>query len=164
MLHALGRKCVQLEEVTVRPPHLFFTIRVFNLAFEKTVFVRYTTDNWATHTDVTTHYLPGTSEPSTDRFYASLALPSQQRNGEVQFAVCYRSQGKEFWDNNDGNNYRVAISHLPFMRFGSSSSVTATSTAASAATTSSPSSLSSSTGARHQAPQRESDFGADFYR
>lgn len=71
MLHALSKKCVQLEDVTIRAPHIFFSILVFNLFFEKEVAVRYTLDKWRTHKDLQAEYLPGSSEPSTDRFWVS---------------------------------------------------------------------------------------------
>jgi hypothetical protein len=37
----------------------------------------------------------------------------------VQFCVCFRCVGKDFWDSNDGKNYLIALTvHNPHLRFG----------------------------------------------
>ena len=46
MLVALSSHGVQVETVSLRCPLIFITARVLNVAFEKSVFVRWTTDNW----------------------------------------------------------------------------------------------------------------------
>ena len=71
LLQAVTHSGVQLESLCLRPPLVFLTIRVLNLGFQKDVFVRMTTDGWASYTDVAASYLPGTADPSTDRFYVS---------------------------------------------------------------------------------------------
>jgi hypothetical protein len=69
--HALSR------QVTLRSPLIFLTARVLNLAFEKTVSVRWTVDGWKTpQKDVPMFYLPGCADPSTDRFYVRGRSPS----------------------------------------------------------------------------------------
>ncbi|EGD77191.1 hypothetical protein PTSG_08284 [Salpingoeca rosetta] len=118
MLHALSRKYVQLEDLTTHTPYLFFIVRVLNLAFEKSVIIRYTTDGWRSHHDVHADYLPGSSDPSSDRFYANLSFPTAPGSGCIEFAIRYLTDGKEFWDNNDGHNYKVTVTRVPFMRFG----------------------------------------------
>lgn len=56
-------------------------------------------------------------EPAVERFHFSLSLPPglQSKEGEdrdardvaVHFAICYRCQQGEYWDNNDGANYTL---------------------------------------------------------
>jgi hypothetical protein len=69
LLQSVTRRGVQLEALCLRAPLVFLTIRVLNLGFQKDVFVRMTTNNWASYTDIPASYLPGTADPSTDRFY-----------------------------------------------------------------------------------------------
>ena len=71
LLTAVATKGVQLESVTLRASLVLLTVRVLNLSFEKSVTVRVTTDGWASYDDVTASYLPGSSDPSSDRFYVS---------------------------------------------------------------------------------------------
>ncbi|XP_022665419.1 protein phosphatase 1 regulatory subunit 3B-like isoform X2 [Varroa destructor] len=89
-------------------------IRVLNVAFHKSVLLRYTLNNWESYTDIEADYMPAeckdiggsahTSSP-TDRFSVNLCLKSSPRS--VQFCVCYRVDGKEYWDNNNHQNYRM---------------------------------------------------------
>ncbi|OQR75294.1 protein phosphatase 1 regulatory subunit 3C-like [Tropilaelaps mercedesae] len=89
-------------------------VRVLNVAFHKSVVLRYTLNNWGSYTDIEADYLPaeckditGSAHASspTDRFSVNLCLKSSPRS--VQFCVCYRVDGKEYWDNNNHQNYRM---------------------------------------------------------
>lgn len=71
LMAAVTRQGVQLESLCLRTPLVFLTVRVLNMAFEKHVFVRMSVDHWKSYTDVPASYLPGTADPSTDRFYVS---------------------------------------------------------------------------------------------
>lgn len=71
LMEALGKKGVQLESVLVRAPMVFLTVRVLNVAFEKHVAIRYTSDDWKTYADVEAHYFPGSADGRSDRFYVS---------------------------------------------------------------------------------------------
>lgn len=71
---ALLRQNVQLESVMLRAPLVFCTVRVKNISFQKSVFVRVTSDNWATQTDVEASYFPGSSDGRSDRFYVSTVI------------------------------------------------------------------------------------------
>lgn len=92
------------------------TIKVKNLCYEKSVFVRTTTDNWATFNDVAcsfvnnnNHQTPN-SLPSivvlydTFTFSFPLLLADYER---IEFCICYRTAVGEFWDNNTGTNYKL---------------------------------------------------------
>lgn len=74
-------------------------IAVKNLGYDKKVTVRYTTDNWATSTDVDATY---TYSPSSDVDLYN--LPTTVPTG-AQFAVSYTVNGVTYWDNNYGSNY-----------------------------------------------------------
>lgn len=101
---------VVLESAIMRAPLAFLTVRVANKSFEKRVTIRTTTDNWATFKDVEGHFLPGgATSVGTDRFYATLSVPNYSKQA-MQFAVRYTCAGAETWDNNNGNNYTIAVS------------------------------------------------------
>jgi maltose 6'-phosphate phosphatase len=87
---------------------LVFLIRVANLAFEKHVDVVWAGENGVWHelparfqveaADNEEYWLAATELPLT----AEGPLP-----GNVQFALRYRVQGKEYWDNNDGRDHTL---------------------------------------------------------
>jgi hypothetical protein len=148
LMAALGSKGVQLESVLVRAPLVFCTISVLNISYEKTVRVRVTCDGWASSSDVTASYFPGSSDGRADRFsvrnrllffiiillsfglllfpawfpfspQATFSVPNYNSSCSLQFAICYITPKQEFWDNNGGANYHVAMTlppptaHLP---------------------------------------------------
>jgi len=88
-------------------------VRVANIAFHKTIVVRYTVDQWMTHTDIDGDYIPRSNDGPTDRFSFTIILPSRKQfvvGSEVEFAIRYvASDGPsfEFWDSNQGRNYVV---------------------------------------------------------
>lgn len=106
----LDQDNVSLENVIVRESEqlLIGTVKVRNLAYSKEVVVRVSSDSWCTHEDVYCTYV---EQPSTsalilyDTFSFRLTLPLT--SNVIEFCVRYRTHGKEYWDNNDGNNYTV---------------------------------------------------------
>jgi len=76
-------------------------VRVFDLAFEKEVTVRYTTDGWATSADVV-----ATWKENEDWAFRVEGLGTATLPEYVEFAVRYEVGGAEYWDNNGGQNYR----------------------------------------------------------
>ncbi|XP_069094216.1 protein phosphatase 1 regulatory subunit 3E [Pleurodeles waltl] len=110
------RVCAQkvcLESARVESFFISGWVRVLNMAFEKQVGVRYTTDNWTTHHDARAAYVPrpayvGVPPPRTDRFTFRLPLPvCLGPDGSMQFAICYQVGAAEYWDNNGGSNYSI---------------------------------------------------------
>lgn len=75
------------------------TVRVLNLAYAKQVSVRFTTDGWRTSKTVEASYL-------RDQLWGFELSPV---TGTVELAVRYRVAGREYWDNNDGTNYRLSL-------------------------------------------------------
>lgn len=75
-------------------------IFVKNLGYAKTVNVRYSTDNWATYTDIAASYDSSPSS-SIDEFSMPV-IPVG-----AQFAISYTTNGTTYWDNNNGSNYTI---------------------------------------------------------
>ena len=97
----VSRDCVCLESIREEPRCLHGIIRVSNLSYSKEVAVRWTHDNWRTSHD--THAVFLSNHGATDRFAFELPI-----NGDdVSFAIRFRSEGTEHWDNNRGSNYTV---------------------------------------------------------
>ena len=88
-------------------------VRVANIAFHKSISVRYTVNRWATHTDIDGEYILRSNDGPTDRFSFTIILPSRKQfavGNEAEFAICYMAGDDlsfKFWDNNDGRNYVV---------------------------------------------------------
>ncbi|CAG8804574.1 32832_t:CDS:2, partial [Racocetra persica] len=100
-------------------------IQVQNIAFQKSVEVRYTFDFWQTVSEVSANYAEGVpdkdSRNSFDLFIFAIELIDNSRNQidgkTMYFAVRYKVNGRDYWDNNNGSNYQVN-----FKRLGTSSS------------------------------------------
>lgn len=88
------------------------TIRVFNQSYEKSVIVRYTTDEWHTFRDVPSSYKPGSCDGWSDKFTATFSVGNQlkqfQTGQRIIFAIKLTYDGDRIhWDNNGGLNYTV---------------------------------------------------------
>lgn len=113
----LEKKCVSLENVIVKDMDEIVTgtIKVKNLSFEKEVFIRLSFDQWKSHQDVAAKFVPSGIEGAPtpyDTFAFTASIPSSAaKNKAVEFCVCYRSKAGEFWDNNDGANYKLVTAN-----------------------------------------------------
>ncbi len=76
-------------------------VRVFNLAYEKQVTIVYSIDGGDTEQEVEASWLDG-----GDWTFELTGIGGDTLPDEVQFAVRYRVDGKEFWDKNGGYKYR----------------------------------------------------------
>ncbi|XP_031560288.1 protein phosphatase 1 regulatory subunit 3B-like [Actinia tenebrosa] len=105
----IEKQFVCLENAVTSQNSLMGTIKVMNIAFHKEVFVRYTLDSWNSHTDVMCSYVQDSNDGITDRFSFAITIPEYfiASGDSFEFAVCYKSDGNEYWDNNGGINYRV---------------------------------------------------------
>lgn len=72
-----------------------------NYAYNKNVFVRYTTDGWKTFKDKNLSY-SSTNDNGTENWTVTL---DDATNSNIEYAVCYQVNGTEFWANNFGANY-----------------------------------------------------------
>lgn len=99
---------VILEHIFIRNWIVYGTIRVTNRAFDKQVVVRYTFDRWKTVWNVKGSYGRYYPESNTDVFYFKLIVP-KEKCLSVAFAIGYRANREEFWDNNHSENYTLQI-------------------------------------------------------
>ncbi|KAJ1374669.1 hypothetical protein KIN20_037404 [Parelaphostrongylus tenuis] len=105
----LEKDRVSLENVVIKAnsSKLIGTIKVANIAFEKKVFVRYTSNNWQSYMDRLATYQPSTSRVY-DTFTFELDLPTvSDKSNRLEFCICYIANGSEHWDSNCGNNYKM---------------------------------------------------------
>ncbi|KAJ2706378.1 hypothetical protein FB645_001650 [Coemansia sp. IMI 203386] len=110
---------VVLESVSYAAGSLSGTVKVHNLAFEKSVFIRMTRDHWRTAQDVPAAFIRSIvgidgSRPGVDRFRFVLPIDEDAVSNDTNIAmcVCYRVSNQEFWDNNSGANYLFRLSHI----------------------------------------------------
>ncbi|XP_069035482.1 protein phosphatase 1, regulatory subunit 3Da [Lepisosteus oculatus] len=89
------------------------SVWVLNLAFEKEVGLRYSFTGWKSSADTKACWESSVREdradggPGSDQFRFHLPVPPfiLHPGATLEFAICYRVAGAEFWDNNDGRNY-----------------------------------------------------------
>lgn len=115
----LAKGMVTLETCSVSNHGLQGTVRVRNVSFQKDVRARVTFDSWQSYQDVACAYLHNRfGGPETDVFEFDIALPKVlDAKRKIEFCLFYLPGGhtEPFWDNNNGQNYTVAVcvsSHL----------------------------------------------------
>ena len=108
------RHKVSLENVLISENRVAGCVRVVNEVFHKSVFVRYTTNNWMTTEEVPCRYVNNGNNnfyggmPASDTFAFELVgrCPVELAD-EIQFCIRFEAEGEHYWDNNDGANYRL---------------------------------------------------------
>lgn len=75
-------------------------VRVYDLAFEKRVVVRYSTDDWATWQEANATWLDG-----HDWTFRVAGLGLDPLPPRIVYAIRYEVAGQEFWDSNQGRDY-----------------------------------------------------------
>uniref|UniRef100_A0A0R3S554 CBM21 domain-containing protein n=1 Tax=Elaeophora elaphi TaxID=1147741 RepID=A0A0R3S554_9BILA len=106
---------VALENVVLKNEicRMIGTVKVKNIAFEKKVFIRFTSDGWKSFLDRMATYQPSSSK-FYDTFSFDIELPTNgcDPNARIEFCICYEtrsSQGdknqQQYWDSNNGRNY-----------------------------------------------------------
>ncbi len=115
---SLETNLVCLEHCMLKERALAGTVKVKNVSFEKSVKLRVTFDTWKSHTDEDCVYMKDTYPTSySDTFSFHVSLPGDLRPHErVEFAVCYEAAGREYWDNNGGDNYKIVWSSMKSSR------------------------------------------------
>lgn len=85
--------------------------RVANVAFQKHIAVRYTTNDWQTYHEVEAMYRESILNCTSpwDRFIFYIDLENKGTCTTVYFALRYNVKGKEYWDNNGGINYQINV-------------------------------------------------------
>ena len=108
---------IKLENVFMRDTGIIdFTLHVSNLCYSKSVFIRYSIDNWKSHNDIECFYKKS-SIASTEFYYGvdefSAMLDSHKvntsDNSQLEFALCYRFDHNIIWNNNNGKNYAMEV-------------------------------------------------------
>jgi hypothetical protein len=102
---------------------LVVDILVRNVAFQKYVGVRYSRDNWATWFERPASFV-GSVSPShqihegLDRFRFEIQLDEEfantgcQKEHIFQFALKYQVCGRDHWDSNSKQNYKVSTGNV----------------------------------------------------
>ncbi|XP_055028829.2 protein phosphatase 1, regulatory subunit 3Ca [Misgurnus anguillicaudatus] len=103
----LLKNLVCLENCTLQERALTGTIKVRNVAYEKSVQVRITHDTWKSYQDVECTFMNNVYGcQDTDTFSFAIELPVfVPPQNKVEFCISYRTGGQVYWDNNDGRNY-----------------------------------------------------------
>lgn len=105
-------KLLYVENVITRQTttvqELSFVVLIKNLAYEKNVDVKWAGEDGIWHT------LPARYHSSADQdqeYWVArkrfTLLATKSLPGNVRFAVRYRADGKEYWDNNQGGNHSI---------------------------------------------------------
>ena len=78
------------------------TVLVLNDCYEKSVFVRHTSNAWDTFTDAPAEWVETVEDGAMDRFKFSVELPKESYSVEMAFSF------NQQWDNNNTKNYNVS--------------------------------------------------------
>lgn len=100
---------IELETIELLPGTAILkgVIRVLNISYSKSIYVRTTFDNWCNHFDLLAEYVPDSSDGVTDSFLFKLTLvpPFGDQGTRVDFCLRYETSVGTFWANNDNKNY-----------------------------------------------------------
>ena len=115
---SLEKNFVSLESLSISDNRLIGTIKVKNLAFSKSVFLRITYDDWHSYEDIDAYYVNNglvcaQGAPfslSIDTFSFDHEIPYEKlMRPAIHFAVGFRCESHEYWDNNDSKNYTILV-------------------------------------------------------
>ncbi|XP_053662605.1 glycogen-binding subunit 76A [Anopheles marshallii] len=107
-LDRVREKQVNLENAAVTDPitlTITGTVRVRNLDFHKSVYVRYTLDNWRSYADLQAVYAENSCDGFSDKFSFTLHGNSVQVGQRIEMAIRFHCRGEQFWDSNYDTNY-----------------------------------------------------------
>uniref|UniRef100_A0A8D0C9U8 Protein phosphatase 1 regulatory subunit 3D n=1 Tax=Salvator merianae TaxID=96440 RepID=A0A8D0C9U8_SALMN len=115
----LQKQKVCLERVISSDLGLNGTIKVINLAFEKQVVLRYTFNCWKGQHEINAEWHSSISGKDAETqvdvftFFLPVAPFLLQLSSMVEFAILYKVNGQEYWDNNHGKNYSLTCRNHP---------------------------------------------------
>ena len=101
--YVLNKSAIAQKDATHAGTVFSGSVVLKNLAYSKNVIVRYTTNNWATYTDVSLSYSASHSG-NLETWNFSASIPS---GATVKYCYCYTVNGVSYWDNNFGRNYTL---------------------------------------------------------
>ncbi|XP_075225153.1 glycogen binding subunit 76A [Lycorma delicatula] len=116
---------VCLEKAIVSDTSLFVItgfVRVKNIDFHKSVYIRYSIDNWKSFADLQGKYIPDSCDGFSDKFMFVLYAHMLNIGQRLEFAVRYHARGSQYWDNNYGANYTFQCIPEGQIKFGPYSS------------------------------------------
>ncbi|CAO1426357.1 unnamed protein product [Diamesa serratosioi] len=98
--------CLQNAAVT-DPIALTITgsVRVRNLDYHKSVHIRYSMDNWRSYSDMMANYVEDSCDGFSDKFTFLIFGNSLQIGQRIEMAIRFQTRGRQYWDNNYGQNY-----------------------------------------------------------
>ncbi|XP_016108602.1 protein phosphatase 1 regulatory subunit 3C-B-like isoform X1 [Sinocyclocheilus grahami] len=113
---SLKETLVQLESCSLSEKALSGTVRVCNIKFDKTVFIRITFDSWRSHKDIACTYVRQPNAAlETDLYSFNVLLPSDLDPKErLEFVVVFRPGNSKLQpvDNNKGKNYHILVENM----------------------------------------------------
>lgn len=114
LLQAVQAHKVEVEQVSAvenEPLAVSGLIRVLNISFHKSVYIRSTMDSWVTYFDHPAEYVQGSHDGSTDQFSfkLSFAPPYITHGSRIEFVVRYETSDGDYWANNSSMNYVVTL-------------------------------------------------------
>ncbi|XP_077866605.1 glycogen-binding subunit 76A-like [Saccoglossus kowalevskii] len=105
-LNTVKNQKVSLENVAIADLTILGKVRVANIAFHKTVKVRFTANGWKNFYDIQACYVKGSCDGPTDKFAFGITPPRFFDIGDrIELAILYEANGQTYWDNNNKENY-----------------------------------------------------------
>ncbi|KAL7662552.1 CBM21 domain-containing protein [[Candida] zeylanoides] len=109
---------VFLQSVSASPDKksLLGFIMVKNLAFEKKINVKLTTNKWKSSIIISNStYIQSFRSTNYDQFKFSMPLSNYRTVIDIELVIKYEAGGPSqvFWDNNNGKNYHISVKALP---------------------------------------------------
>uniref|UniRef100_A0A914VWL8 CBM21 domain-containing protein n=1 Tax=Plectus sambesii TaxID=2011161 RepID=A0A914VWL8_9BILA len=99
---------VCIESISCTSMSISGLIGVKNIALEKQVQLRYTTNAWETYSEIPCMFTFSSVINNHDTFCFSFCLPLDLPVGSCcELCVRYTTAEQEFWDNNDSKNYKL---------------------------------------------------------
>ncbi|RZF48273.1 hypothetical protein LSTR_LSTR006240 [Laodelphax striatellus] len=80
-------------------------VRVKNIDFHKSVYIRYSIDCWKSFADLQARYVPNSWDGLSDKFSFVLYAHMLNVGQRMEFAIRFQAKGNQYWDNNKGANY-----------------------------------------------------------
>ncbi|XP_029975359.1 protein phosphatase 1 regulatory subunit 3A isoform X2 [Salarias fasciatus] len=114
LLQAVQARKVEVEQLSAvehEPLAVSGLIRVLNVSFHKSVYIRSTMDSWVTYFDHPAEYVQGSHDGTTDQFSfkLSFAPPYITHGSRIEFVVRYETSDGDYWANNSSMNYVVTL-------------------------------------------------------
>ena len=109
LMKKLQRGKVALENVVKTERGMIGVAAVKNIAYNKEVLVHYSFDGWTTVKETIAAFYKQDSSHQNDYFVFVLTNKDYYsgKGWKLEFAICYRVAGLEYWDNNNGKNYSL---------------------------------------------------------